>query len=116
MNIELPLSVPALRYAVEMCEANPDYKVGVAVSDSTQFDAVIDTLTDYVDWCKFAQIGNIVSRFISWKNGSRVYVEAAKECSRGHRWNMLILGEDVDNKVYRNVLRHCNTRPYPVSG
>ena len=114
-NTVISLSVPALRYAVEICEQNPDFIVGVAVSDKSKLYHTVDKLTDYVDWFKFEKIGNVVCKFISFKNGSRIYIDVASNCSRGHRWNTLILDEEVDKKVYRNLLRHCNTRPYPVN-
>lgn len=115
-NSVIELSRPALRYAVEICELHPNYLVGVVVSEHAKEDKAMDILTDYVDCVQLERLcDSSIGKHISFKNGSRIYVIVANDCSRGHRWNALILDEDIDNKVYRNILRHCNTRPYPVN-
>lgn len=115
MNTAIPMSIPALRYAVEICELTPNYRVGVAVNGYSKIQSAMDGLTDYVDCCQLAKLGTTLDQYICFKNGSRIDVVSAAESALGHRWNVLIYGEDIDDKIFRCVLCHCNTRPYLVS-
>ena len=71
-NIILDLTVPALRYAVELAELYPDYKIGVVVPDEEAAIAAMDGLTDYVDCIKLAKLKTSDGRYIYFKNDSRL--------------------------------------------
>lgn len=115
MRIAIPISKPALRYAVEMCEMIPNYKVVVAVSDRSQASSAMDGLTDYVDCCQLVILRASSERFISFKNGSRINVVEATGSALGCRWNALIYSEDIDDKTISTIFLPCEARPYPTS-
>lgn len=110
MNIIIPLSASALKYAVELCEATPNIKVGVALSNYSDIDSTFDKMTDYVDCCQFKQFGTSIEKYIDFKNGSQIRIVVPTENMKGSRWNMLILDESIDDKIFRKVLKRCVTR------
>jgi len=114
-NVVLPLSRPALRYAVEICELYPKLKIGIAVADSDTLDKAVDVLTDFVD-CVLLEYLSLSqpTKAITFKNGSRIDVLIPSDNTRGRRWNALVLDDKVEHKVYRNILRHCNTAIFPT--
>lgn len=108
----IPLSDPAIRYAVEMCEVMPDYRIGIAIADGNNLCNIIDRALDFVSWdqykCHFETQGRIV-----FKNGSQLDCFKANENAKMRRYNIVISDSGISQRIVNRILKPIATRQIP---
>lgn len=101
----LELSAPSLRYAVEMCEANPQYCAVVVCKTQLETVTAFDTLTDYVDMTQYSKIAQYPngSMLVEWKNKSYVQLIDIKDASKRCQSMLLLLSPTLDAKELKRM-------------
>lgn len=95
-NELLALSAPSLRYAVAMCEANPQYRAAVIISASEEIARARDIITNYLDMTQY-----VISREkdrIVWKNGSYIRFVYPDDTARGYHFTLMLLSPSLNAK------------------
>lgn len=117
------LSESALKYAANICEEFPGYKVGIAllqVSLSLRNNGcnimriIQDAITDIAitDIETIVCInGNRINR-IKFSNGSTIRFIPTSDSSRGYAFNLLIVEYGIDEEFVNYVLRPCERVDY----
>lgn len=110
------LSESALKYAVNICEELPNYRVGIALSRASLFlgkdgynimRIIQDTITDIE--ARFYINGNTLNK-IEFSNGSSIQFIPISESSRGYAFSLLIVEYGIDKEFV-----NCVLRPYEKS-
>lgn len=100
------LSESALKYAVNICEELPNYKVGIALSSKNEYDimqVIIDAITDVEATVYF--IDNDKHR-IEFSNGSTIqFIPTCDNSIRGYAMHLLIVEHNIDREFVNCVLR-----------
>ena len=106
------LSESALKYAVNICEELPGYKVGIALSSKNGYDimqVIVDAITDAKATIYF--IDNNKHR-IEFSNGSTIRFIPTSDSSRGYAFSLLIVEYNIDKEFVNCVLRPCEKVDY----
>lgn len=101
----LYLSLSALKYATNICEEFPEYKIGIALLDISDSKSIIDILNANI---KDAGVKIVISKYnsiIEFSNGSSIKFIAASDNSRGFALNLLIVEYGIDREIINCVLR-----------
>lgn len=100
------LSESALKYAVNICDELPNYKVGIVAPSYKQ-----DKLTEIIDKqesCASKQIRRshtIKAAEVSFANGSMIKFLRPTKSARGHAFHLVIVNENIDRDfIYRVLL------------
>lgn len=100
------LSESAIKYAVNICEELPGYKVGIALLSNKYDDNIEyvmrDTITD-ID-ARFCINGNGLKR-IEFNNGSIIQFIPTSDSVRGYAFNLLIVEYNLDKEFVNRVLQ-----------
>lgn len=101
----LELSTPSLRYAVEMCETNPQYCAVVVCKTQLETVTAFDTLTDYVDMTQYSKIAQHPngSMSVEWKNKSYIQlidINCTTNCCQS---TLLLLSPTLDAKELKRM-------------
>lgn len=102
-NELLELSTPSLRYAVSMCEANPQYRAAVIISAPEEIVRARDIITDYLDMTQY-----VIPRDkdkIVWKNGSYIRFVYPDDTSRGYHFTLILLSPSLNVKERERARR-----------
>lgn len=109
-NVELDFSLPAIRYAIDMCQEYPQYHVGIVVDADADFAhakkmSCGNMALEYVDVLKFDgwRKPKVGAHTIRFKNGSAVYITTSEDTARGYLWNMLICEPTLDKKAHNKA-------------
>lgn len=100
------LSLSALKYAANICEEFPKYKIGIALQDISDSKSIIDILKVNI---KDVGVKISMSKYnprIEFSNGSSIKIISASDNSRGSALNLLI----VEYGIYREII-NCFLRP-----
>lgn len=100
------LSESAIKYAVNICEELPGYKVGIALLSKNEYDiiqVIVDAITD--DEATIYFIDNDKHR-IEFSNGSIIqFMPACDNGIRGYAMHLLIVDHNIDREFINCVLR-----------
>ena len=101
----LKLSAPSLKYAVEMCEANPKFCAVIICKSQSETVAAFDTLTDYVDMTQYSRIAQYPngSMLVEWRNKSYAQLIDIKDASRRCQSMLLLLSPTLDEKELAGI-------------
>lgn len=99
----LELSKQSLRYAVEMCEAHPNYQAMVIVKTQPDVEWAYEIITDYLDMTQYV-IGSD-HKIIRWKNGSHIKLVLADNTARHERVRLVLLAASLDEKERKRINR-----------
>lgn len=108
-------SIPAARYAVEICEDKPRFHFGIIVAESTSIESVFDVCLDFVDWLQYDPIHTVArmdSAVIYFKNGSHIEIVRPSDTRRGLRWHACLVDEQLDNKAAHKTIAKYLTWEY----
>lgn len=114
------LSESALKYAVNICEELPNYKVGIALSRASLFlkkdgynimNIIQDTITD-IEARFYININGNTLNEIEFSNGSSIRFIPISESSRGYAFSLLIVEYNIDKEFVNCVLRPCEKVDY----
>lgn len=104
------LSDEAIEYAVKICRRKQNYKVGIVLQNELRIldleDCLRDCLRDREDFQIHRSRGCLMIEFC---NGSYIKTMLATNNSRGHRVNLLIADENIDDEILDYVFRYCET-------
>lgn len=107
------LSESALKYAVNICEELPGYKVGIALSSKNGYDimqVIVDAITDAKATIYF--IDNNKHR-IEFSNGSTIqFIPTCNNSIRGYVMHLLIVEYNLDKEFVNRVLRPYEKMDY----
>lgn len=106
------LSLSALKYAANICEELPKYKIGIALQDISDLKSIIDILKVNI---KEVGVKISISKYnprIEFSNGSSIKVISASDNSRGFALNLLIVEYGIDREIINCVLRPCEKVDY----
>jgi len=98
----IPLTRPAVRYAVEVAELFGDFTSTICVKSNEDAEKVFNLVLNYVD---AAQISLIDNRSVRFNNGSRVDVQVVIAASKGKRTNLIVYDTRLGNKILNAILR-----------
>lgn len=101
----LYLSLSALKYAANICEEFPKYKIGIALRDISDSKSIIDILKVNIE-----DIGVKISMSkynprIEFSNGSSIKFISASDNLKGFALNLLIVEYGIDREIINCVLR-----------
>lgn len=108
----LYLSLSALKYAIDICEEFPGYKIGIALSDISDSKSIIDILSANI---KHTGARVIVSRNdsrIEFRNGSYIRIMSGSDNQRGYRCNLFIVDHNIDREIINCVFLPCERLDY----
>lgn len=104
------LSNAAIRYAVNICEENDRYKVGIAVNRNNR-EATTEMLLDISE--ELPGVKQIINSHycfeILFKNESTIKVIPATTSARANKCHLLIVDPEVSLNVILNDLEPCET-------
>lgn len=106
------LSLSALKYAANICEEFPKYKIGIALQDISDSKSIIDILKVNI---KDVGVKISMSKYnprIEFSNGSSIKIISASDNSRGSALNLLIVEYGIYRKIINCVLRPCEKVDY----
>lgn len=106
------LSLSALKYAANICEEFPKYKIRIALRDISDSKSIIDILKVNI---KDVGVKISISKYnprIEFSNGSSIKVISASDSSRGSALNLLIVKYDIYREIINCVLRPCEKVDY----
>lgn len=106
------LSLSALKYAANICEELPKYKIGIALQDISDSKSIIDILKVNI---KDAGVKISISKYnprIEFSNGSSIKFISASDNSRDSALNLLIVEYGIDREIINCVLRPCEKVDY----
>lgn len=106
------MSLSALKYATNICEELPKYKIGVALLDMSDSKSIIDILKENI---KDTGVKIVISKYnsiIKFSNGSSIKFISASDNSRGSAFHLLIVENGIDRKTIDCVLRPCEKVDY----
>lgn len=98
------LSESAVKYAVNICEELPGYKVGIALSSKNGYDimqVIMDAITD--DEATIYFINNNSHR-IEFSNGSTIQFISLPDGIRGYVPHLVIVENNIDREFVNSVL------------
>jgi hypothetical protein len=98
----IPLSIPSIRYAVELCEEKPGYHFGIIIADDTLVESVFDTCLDFVDWAQYNHIHTATrtdNATIAFKNGSYIQILRPSDTRRCLLWHACLTDPKLDKKA-----------------
>lgn len=95
-NELLELSTPSLRYAVSMCEANPQYRAAVIISAPEEIARARDIITDYIDMTQY--LITYKNDMIRWRNGSYIHFVYPDDTARSYHFTLMLLSPSLDEK------------------
>lgn len=110
-NTELDFSLPALRYAVEMCQEYPMYSVGVVFDPSNSLalakkKSCQKLMANYVDAVKLERFGGSERGFgITFKNGSYICCITPESTARHYRFHLMIFEPTIGKKERSTAIR-----------
>ena len=93
------LFLSALKYAANICEELPKYKIGIALRDISDSKSIIDILKINI---KDIGVKIIISKCnprIEFSNGSSIKFISASDNSRSFATNLLIVEYDIDREL-----------------
>lgn len=102
----------ALKYAANICEELPKYKIGVALLDMSDSKSIIDILKENI---KDTGVKIVISKYnsiIEFSNGSSIKFISASDNARGFALNLLIVEYGIDREIINCVLRPCEKVDY----
>ncbi len=106
------LSLSALKYAANICEELPKYKIGIALQDISDSKSIIDILKVNI---KDVGVKISISKYnprIEFSNGSSITFISASDNLRGFALNLLIVEYSIDREIINCVLRPCEKVDY----
>lgn len=106
------LFLSALKYAANICEELPKYKIGIALRDISDSKSIIDILKINI---KDIGVKIIISKCnprIEFSNGSSIKFISASDNSRSFALNLLIVEYGIDREIIDCVLRPCERFDY----
>lgn len=109
------LSESALKYAANICEELPGYKVGIATSALPLLVALKFFYTAIAkdrDTIEVIENKKRDCATIEFSNGSTIQFISASEKSRGYAFNLLIVEYGIDKEFVSCVLRPCEKVDY----
>lgn len=102
----------ALKYAANICEEFPKYKIGIALRDISDSKSIIDILKINI---KNIGVKISMSKYnprIEFSNGSSFEIISVSDNSRGITSNLLIVEYGIDREIINCVLRPCEKVDY----
>lgn len=108
----LYLSLSVLKYAANICEEFPKYKIGIDLLDILDSKSIIDILKINI---KNIGVKISMSKYnprIEFSNGSFFEFISVSENSRGITSNLLIVECGIDREIINCVLRPCERVDY----
>lgn len=108
----LYLSLSALKYAANICEELPKYKIGIALRDISDSKSIIDILKINI---KNIGVKISMSKYnprIEFSNGSSFEIISVSDNSRGITSNLLIVECGINRKIINYILRPCEKVDY----
>lgn len=99
------LSLSALKYAANICEEFPKYKIGIALRDISDSKSIIDILKVNIKDIGVKIIINKYNSRIEFSNGSSIKFIFASDNLRGFALNLLIVEYGIDREIIDCVLR-----------
>lgn len=109
------LSESALKYAVNICEELPGYKVGIATSALPLLVALKFFYTAIAkdrDTIEVIENEKRDCATIEFSNGSSIRFIPISESSRGYAFSLLIVEYGIDKEFVNCVLRPCERVDY----
>lgn len=106
------MSLSALKYAANICEELPKYKIGIALLDILDSKSIIDILKVNI---KDIGVKISMSKYnprIEFSNGSSIKFISASDNSRGFASNLLIVEYGIDREIINCVLHPCEKVDY----
>lgn len=98
------LSLSALKYASNICEELPEYKIGIALLHMSDSKSIIDILEANIKDIGAKIIINKYSPRIEFSNGSSIRFIYASDNSRGFALNLLIIEYGINREIIDSVL------------
>lgn len=108
----LYLSLSALKYASNICEEFPEYKIGIVLRDISDSKSIIDILKVNIKDIGIKIIINKYNSRIEFSNGSSIKFIFASDNLRGFALNLLIVEYGIDREIINCVLRPCEKVDY----
>lgn len=102
----------ALKYAANICEEFPKYKIGIALRDISDSKSIIDILKINI---KNIGVKISMSKYnprIEFSNGSSFEIISVSDNLRGITSNLLIVEYGIDREIINCVLRPCEKVDY----
>lgn len=98
------LSLSALKYASNICEELPKYKVGIALLHMSDSKSIIDILKANIRDVGVKIIINKYNPRIEFSNGSFIRFICASCSSKGYALNLLIAEYGIDREIIDHAL------------
>lgn len=100
---------------IRMCEQNPYYKVGVFMSTMDEvrriYTDIVDAIRKDEDSMRSVSITHTQLRSrIEFNNASSIQFVLASENARGCKFNRVLYGENINNDILQDVIKHTEFR------
>lgn len=115
------LSNAALKYAVNICEELPGYKVCISISKTSDLVSAyhflvaninINNINYKFSMNKSAFNVNVPFSKIEFNNSSLIAFIPANEFSKGYACNLLIADHNIDRRIITDCLLFCEKMDY----
>lgn len=106
------LSLSALKYAANICEELPKYKVGIAIPHSIYSERLINIISTHIEDTGVKIVKSVYNAKIEFSNGSSIRFIDASDNSRGITLNLLIVDYSINRAIIDNMLIPCERDDY----
>lgn len=106
------LSLSALKYAANICEELPKYKVGIAIPHSIYSEQLINIISTHIKDTGVKIVKSIYNAKIEFSNGSSIRFIDASDNSRGITLNLLIVDYSINRTIIDRMLLPCEKVDY----